>query len=333
MDYIILDIEFNGRKFASELPMEVIEIGAVRLDASLQMKDTFTSLIRPVYFSKLNSFIKKKTGIPQPDIDAAPRFPKVIGEFRRWLDRSEDGVLLITWGGEDLKRIVQDTRMHKLDDSYWLAVDTFDLLKGYLRVQQLSNDVSVEAALQQLDIPAEGSAHRALDDAVMTGEIFKAVFDRLDFTRIQKYKDTYSNARERKLVKTAIKAIQSQKLVPTWPMIAEHYFAGKIPLDDPRKENELREYFDAQWELAKHRPVPPKRPPAGPAETWGDEGRAGGSTQAGGEAARAAGAGQAGSEGTGTSDPSQPGSEESRAAAVRGEAAGQEPGQPDAAHQ
>lgn len=26
MDYIILDIEFNGRKFASEHPMEVIEI-------------------------------------------------------------------------------------------------------------------------------------------------------------------------------------------------------------------------------------------------------------------------------------------------------------------
>ncbi len=36
MDYIILDIEFNGRKFASDLPMEVIEIGAVRLDASLE---------------------------------------------------------------------------------------------------------------------------------------------------------------------------------------------------------------------------------------------------------------------------------------------------------
>ena len=29
LDYIVLDIEFNGRKFASELPMEVIEIGAV----------------------------------------------------------------------------------------------------------------------------------------------------------------------------------------------------------------------------------------------------------------------------------------------------------------
>ena len=59
VDYIVLDIEFNGRKFASELPMEVIEIGAVRLDASLQFVDEFSELIKPVYYAKLNSFIKK----------------------------------------------------------------------------------------------------------------------------------------------------------------------------------------------------------------------------------------------------------------------------------
>lgn len=65
MDYIILDIEFNGRKFASEHPMEVIEIGAVRLDASLQVKDEFSALIKPIYFSTLNSFIKKKPAFPK----------------------------------------------------------------------------------------------------------------------------------------------------------------------------------------------------------------------------------------------------------------------------
>ena len=64
MDYIILDIEFNGRKFASDLPMEVIEIGAVRLNSSLQYINEFSSLIKPVYFSKLNGFIKEKDRHP-----------------------------------------------------------------------------------------------------------------------------------------------------------------------------------------------------------------------------------------------------------------------------
>ncbi|WP_052098172.1 3'-5' exonuclease [Paenibacillus stellifer] len=249
MDYIILDIEFNGRKFASEHPMEVIEIGAVRLDASLRQVDEFTSLIKPVYFSTLNSFIKKKTGIPQEEIDIAPRFPKVISAFRRWLDQSQDGVLLLTWGGEDMKRIIQDTRMHKLDDTYWMTTPYYDLLKGLLRAKGLKNDISVEGALQLLELEPAGSAHRALGDARMTSEIFRALFEELDLDQVKYYEDTFSNARERKTVKIAIKAMRGQKITPTWDLVREHYFDGKVPLDDPRKAEELERYFET--EIAK----------------------------------------------------------------------------------
>lgn len=250
MDYIVLDIEFNGRKFASDLPMEVIEIGAVRLNGELQPVDEFAALIKPVYFSKLNTFIKKKTGIPQEDIDKAAGFRKVIADFINWLQISEE-FLLITWGGEDLKRIVYDTRMHKLDDAFWMNATYYDLLKGFIRYKNVTNDVSVEAALLDLQIEAEGSAHRALDDARMTSLVFKAVFDKLDFDRKQQYVDVYSNARERKLVKTAIRAITAQKQVPTWELVAEHYFTDKMTLTDPRKIEELQALFDSEMTKGK----------------------------------------------------------------------------------
>ncbi|WP_239618108.1 3'-5' exonuclease [Cohnella mopanensis] len=250
MDYIILDIEFNGRKFASDLPMEVIEIGAVRLNSSLRQVDEFSSLIKPVYYSKLNSFIRKKTGIPQEDIDVAPGFPKIISEFAEWLDRSES-YLLVTWGGEDLKRIVFDTRMHKLDDARWMADPYFDLLKGYLRYKKVTNDVSVEAALIDLDIAAEGSAHRALDDARMTSEVFRRVFGELDFELKQHYKDQFSNSKERRMVKNAIRSMVSQKKVQEWEAFVESYLSAKIPLTDERKLAELKEYYSS--EVAKAR--------------------------------------------------------------------------------
>ncbi|WP_019005993.1 3'-5' exonuclease [Cohnella laeviribosi] len=247
MDYIVLDIEFNGRKFASDLPMEVIEIGAVRLDPDLRFKDEFSSLIKPVYFSKLNAFIKKKTGIRQEEIDRADGFPQVITDFIAWLDRSEER-LFVTWGGEDFKRIVYDTRMHKLDDAYWLAQDYFDLLKGYLRYKKVTNDVSVEAALADLNIAAEGSAHRALDDARMTAEVFRKIYGELDFTLKQRYKDRFTNAKERRLVKNAIRSMLAKKTVPEWEDIVEHYLEGRIPLDDPKKRDELRRYFGEELE-------------------------------------------------------------------------------------
>ncbi|WP_159881905.1 3'-5' exonuclease [Paenibacillus puerhi] len=257
MDYIILDIEFNGRKFASELPMEVIEIGAVRLSPSLETIDEFTALIKPVYFAKLNSFIKKKTGIPQEDIDQAAGFVPVITDFVAWLDRSES-YLLFTWGGEDMKRIVQDTRMHKLDDAYWMGAPYFDLLKGYTRYKNVTNDVSVEAALLDLNIAAEGSAHRALDDARMTAEVFRRIFPSLDLERAQYYKDSFSNAKERRLVKNAIRAMAAQKVAPDWDKVVEHYLTGKVPLTDARKVAELQAYFAAEL-LTKPKPAAPKK--------------------------------------------------------------------------
>ncbi|WP_217595681.1 3'-5' exonuclease [Cohnella sp. GbtcB17] len=255
MDYIILDIEFNGRKFASELPMEVIEIGAVRLNDALEAVDEFSALIKPVYFSKLNSFIKKKTGIPQEDIDRAEGFVPVIRSFLAWLGRSE-ACRFVTWGGEDFKRIVLDTRMHKLDDAYWMSAVYYDLLKVYLRSHGLTNDVSVEAALEELGIASEGSAHRALDDARMTAEIFRKTFAKLDPEKDAKqYKDTFSNAKERRTVKNAIRLAQSQKFAMNWELLTEHVLAGKIDLSDPRKAAELKAYFEA--ETAKP-PRPPK---------------------------------------------------------------------------
>ena len=136
--------------------------------------------------------------------------------------------------------------MHKMDDAYWMEATYFDLLKGLLRARGLTNDISVEGAMALLNLEPSGSAHRALDDAKMTAEIFRAVFSELDFERSQHYVDTFSNARERKTVKIAIKAMTAQKIVPTWELVAEHYFPKEDALADPRKLAELKAYFAAQ---------------------------------------------------------------------------------------
>lgn len=260
MDYIVLDIEFNGRKFASDLPMEVIEIGAVRLNEQMQPVDEFGAMIKPVYFAKLNSFIKKKTGIAQEEIDRASGFPAVIADFLAWLNRSES-CTLITWGGEDLKRIVLDTRMHRLDDSYWLTVPYYDLLKGYLRYKGVTNDVSVEAALADLGIEDDGSAHRALDDARMTAKVLQAIAGQLDWTRTQHYKDTYSNSKERRLVKNAVRMMVARKADWSWERVTEQFLKNRVDLSDPRKAAELEAYFESELASTRTKTLPSNRLP------------------------------------------------------------------------
>lgn len=243
MDYIVLDIEFNGRKFASPLPMEVIEIGAVRLNEQFEYIDSFTSFVKPVYFAKLNSFIQKKTGIPQEAIDQAARFPAVIKKFMAWLQKSENP-LLITWGGEDMKRIILDTRMHKLDDTFFMQLPYFDLLKGYIHSRGLTNDVSVEGALEQLQIETSEQAHRALDDAKMTAKILIAVHKEVDWEKVTHYVDTYTNAKERRALKNAVRLLRASKKEATWENYVERFIKDKIDEIEQNKLLEMKNYFE-----------------------------------------------------------------------------------------
>jgi inhibitor of KinA sporulation pathway (predicted exonuclease) len=55
--------------------MEIIEIGAVRLDTdSLALEDVFSSFVRPVFGPILSEFRKQPTSIRQENVDQAEPF-------------------------------------------------------------------------------------------------------------------------------------------------------------------------------------------------------------------------------------------------------------------
>ena len=145
--------------------------------------------------------------------------------------------------------------MHKLDDSPWMTAHYFDLLKGFIRFRNVTNDVSVEAALVDLGIEDDSSAHRALEDARMTGEMLKAIFEHLDFelasSNSRMYTQTPRNARWSRMQSRIISA---QKVVPKWQMLLDNFLAPKVSLDDPRKLAELEAYFESEM-VKEQRPT------------------------------------------------------------------------------
>ena len=62
MNYIVIDLEFNGRRHYNVYPMEIIEIGAVKLNEQLEIIDTFQSYIRPKF--TINRIALQFCGIP-----------------------------------------------------------------------------------------------------------------------------------------------------------------------------------------------------------------------------------------------------------------------------
>ena len=184
MYYIILDLEWNntyGRKTKSFIN-EIIEIGAVMLDDDLREVSRFSSLIRSQIRKKLRGSVKQLTHITNEDLDNGIPFTKAISQLRHWIGSRDNTV--VTWGDGDIRVLIENCR-------YLNGIEIVPFLSNYADLQAYfhsifnshpSRQVGLSTAAQLLGIDEESfSHHRALDDSLLTAEIFRKIFDRDTF--------------------------------------------------------------------------------------------------------------------------------------------------------
>jgi inhibitor of KinA sporulation pathway (predicted exonuclease) len=86
MQFIVFDLEatcWEGNLMGRQ--QEIIEIGAIRMDAYGHRKGTFQRFVKPVKSPSLSVYCKKLTGITQQDIDTALQFKYAGAQFRDWI--------------------------------------------------------------------------------------------------------------------------------------------------------------------------------------------------------------------------------------------------------
>ena len=180
MVYVILDLEWNntyGRKTQSFIN-EIIEIGAVMLDEDLVEISRFSRLIRSQIGKKLRGSVKQLTHITNEDLDNGVPFTKALSELRRWIGNRENAVL--TWGDGDIRVLIENCR-------YLNGIEIIPFLSNYADLQAYfqsifntppSRQVGLSTAAQLLGIDDDAfSHHRALDDSLLTAEIFRKIYD------------------------------------------------------------------------------------------------------------------------------------------------------------
>ena len=113
MKYIIMDLESTcwERRDDSNV-QEIIEIGAVKLDASLDPIEEFNRFVRPIENPKLSQFCINLTHIKQHDVDRADTFGVVLPDFLKWI--GEGSHTMVTWGDYDINQMQMDCRRHSM---------------------------------------------------------------------------------------------------------------------------------------------------------------------------------------------------------------------------
>ena len=174
MEYVSLDLEWNQaypeqleavqKRLGTRLRGEVIQIGAVKLDAAMRIVGSYSVIVRPRFFRKINRHVERLTGITQDMIDLGLPLPEAAERFRRWC--GEDFAFL-TWGPDDVPMLEDNFRAQNVDGG-WLA-RVYDLQKIYNRQTDGSNKQrSLEFVMEQFGLPQNLPAHDALNDAYFT---------------------------------------------------------------------------------------------------------------------------------------------------------------------
>lgn len=173
--YVIVDLEMCNvpKGFIRDTynwRSELIQIGAVVVDESLEITDEFMTLVSPE-FGVVDNFIEKLTGISRKDVQGAPRAKEALELFMNWLPSD---ATLVSWSENDenqirkeleAKGIVIEGLSDYLDN--WI-----DCQKTFGEKMNAQKNYKLSEALIIADIDYDEGEHDALVDAKNTAQLF-----------------------------------------------------------------------------------------------------------------------------------------------------------------
>lgn len=191
--FIVLDLEWNqspGGKDSSmdRLPFEIIEIGAVKLNPSLQIISEFHRLIRPRVYRQMHYKISEVTHMSIEELETEGQlFETAIREFFDWCGEE---YRFCTWGTMDLTELQRNIVYHGLEIPFEMPLLYYDLQKIYSLIKGDRQKESLDAVVEELGIEQDRPFHRALDDAYYTGRVMSCMdfYSHVEYVSVDYYR-------------------------------------------------------------------------------------------------------------------------------------------------
>ncbi len=186
MNYIVFDLEWNQAAYKideeGDIPFEIIEIGAAKLNEKMERVDTFHTLIRPQVYPFLLRRTKELTGWTDKDLDEKGiYFEEACERFLQWCGKE---YVFCSWGPGDVTQLERNMAYYKIRIPWKYPVRFLDVQKLYaLDRKEGKTRRTLEYAVTEMEIPAEGTFHHAIDDAKNTA----AILSRLPFEELISY--------------------------------------------------------------------------------------------------------------------------------------------------
>ena len=185
MNYIVLDLEWNqsSGKNDYELPFEIVEIGAVKLNRRFEIVDRFEQLIKPQIYRSMHFMTSRIIHLEKEELDKGRPFPEVMQEFLKWCGRN---YIFCIWGTLDLTELQKNMCYYGMDELSAGPLKYYDIQKFFsLTYEDGKSRRALEYAVDYLHIDKDIPFHRAYSDAYYTAKVFMEI-DKKD-PAVEKY--------------------------------------------------------------------------------------------------------------------------------------------------
>lgn len=178
MNYIVLDLEWNQSNTGEEpevreIPFEIIEIGAVKLNDDFEMTGRFHELIRPKIYREMHFATKKLIHLRMEELEGGKSFPEAAADFLKWCG---DEYCFCTWGPLDLTELQRNMRYYHMPPLSDGPLRFYDVQKLFgIAFEDRSSRRALEHAVDFLKLEKDIPFHRAYADAYYTAKVLARI--------------------------------------------------------------------------------------------------------------------------------------------------------------
>lgn len=178
MNYVVIDLEWNQSNTGEEpeikeIPFEIIDIGAIKLNNEKKMIDEFNQLVKPTVYQHMHKITSKLIHLHMKDLQKGRPFVEVMGDFLSWC--GED-YIFCTWGPLDLYELQRNMRYYCMEPLAGKPIRFLDVQKLFsIAFEDKKQRRSLEYAIDYLKIEKDIPFHRAFSDAYYTARILSCL--------------------------------------------------------------------------------------------------------------------------------------------------------------
>lgn len=211
---IVFDLEWNQSSYTPNhrMPHEIIEIGACRVDREYRVVDTFSHVICPRLYKRLDKHIKKVTGITEDELSRGGTFSDVFGDFIAWCGEDTQ---LVTWGRDDFPVLRRNALFFQTPMPFDPPIDA-QLVFGGVCLGSCHQQMNLHAAMEHQQIELEVPAHRAVYDAQCTAALLCSIdqaVSALEEGRLMQLRGTIE--REKRIAASALRSVPTRHAYQT----------------------------------------------------------------------------------------------------------------------